>query len=111
MDFPFSGAHLGTVDVETADRVALEGTPGFVAFTLWQTADAVTLQAAVHRRAVQRDTRLEGEQAIIQRQQAVAANRDDRARFFDGKPVERSCFGLIGASATGIPPRATWQRF
>ena len=67
-------------------RVALEGAPGFISFALWQATDAVTLQTAVQGRAGHfRNTGLQSEQAIIQRQQGVAANRDDCGLFCDGE--------------------------
>jgi hypothetical protein len=48
------GTHFGEVDVEEAGRVALElGLRGALAFDLRQAADAVTLQAAMQRRARQ----------------------------------------------------------
>ena len=45
---PFGGLHFGDVDVEVADRVALELLLGrLVAFDIRQAADAVALQAAM----------------------------------------------------------------
>ena len=79
VDVPFSSAYLGNVDVAVTDRVALEGAPGFCAFILGQATDAMALQAAVQRRAGRfRDARLEGEQAIIQRQQGGKPRRPRR---------------------------------
>ncbi len=75
VDLALFGSHLGDVDVEVADRVALELAPGrLVTLDLGQPADAVALEAAVQRRA--RDTRdrpLECVETVVQWQQRVAS--------------------------------------
>lgn len=63
------GADLCDVDVEVADRVALElPLRRLVALDIRQSADAVTLQAAVQRGSRQvRDCRLQRIETIVQR--------------------------------------------
>jgi len=105
MNFPFPGAPLSNIDVQVSARVALKVAPGFVAFTVWQTADAVTLQAVVQGRAGQfREARLQGQQAIVQRQQGVAAKGDDRDLFFDGKHRWTYLLRPHRGIFDGIPP-------
>src|SRR5262249_4961219 len=48
IELALPGANLGDIDVEVADRIALEGLPcGLVTGDLWQPADAVTLEATM----------------------------------------------------------------
>ena len=77
------GANLGDVDVEVADRVALEGLfGGLVTGDLRQTADAVALEAAMQGRPGQvRDGRLQGIEAVVERQQRMLAEGDDDRLF------------------------------
>jgi hypothetical protein len=79
--------HLGDIDVEVADRVALERLlRGPVAFNIGQPADAMALQAAVQRRPRQvRDRRLQGIEAVIERQQRIAPESDDDRLLLYGK--------------------------
>nr|GLK21510.1 hypothetical protein GCM10017606_23370 [Microbacterium terregens] len=50
VQFVFGGLHLGNIDVEEADRVALEALPlRLVAFDVWQAGDTMSLEAAVER--------------------------------------------------------------
>ena len=79
------GANLGDVDVEVADRVALElPLGGLLAFDPGQPRNAMALQAAVQRRAGQvRDRRLKRVEAIIQRQQRMAPERDRHRLVLD----------------------------
>lgn len=81
------GTHLGNVDVEIADRIALElllRRP--VAIDIRQAADAVALQAAVQRGARQvRDRRLQRIEAVIKRQQRVAPESNDNGFLLDGE--------------------------
>ena len=79
----FGGPHLGKIDVEEADRVGLElGLGGRLAFDFGQAADAVTLQAAVQRRSGEmRKGRLEGIEAVVERQQGVPPKGDDDRLF------------------------------
>ena len=85
------GADLGDVDVEVADRIGLEGLLGrLVAGDLGQAADAVALQATVQGRPRQvRDRRLQGIEAVIERQQCVLAEGDDH-RLFLGRQNRRA---------------------
>ena len=71
------GAHLGDVDVEVADRIALELLLGrLVAVDLRQAADAVALQAAMQRRAGQmRDRRPAGHRGNRRAAAAYACGR------------------------------------
>ena len=79
--------HLGNVDVEDADGVALELVPlGFVAFDCWQPLDPMTLDAPVQRRPRQVwDGRLKGVKAVFQRQQRVAPKRNHCRLFVFGQ--------------------------
>lgn len=78
---PAAGADFDDVDLEIANRVALEGFPrGIVTFDLGQAADAVPLEAAVQSRAgKERDRSLQGIEAMLQRQQRVLAQGDRRS--------------------------------
>lgn len=73
------GPDFGNVDVEVADRVGLElplRRP--VAVDLGQPADAVALQAVVQGRPRQvRDRRLQGVEAVVERQQCLLSEGDD----------------------------------
>ena len=73
------GADPCDVDVEVADRVSLEARAfGLVAVDIRQATDAVTLQAAVSRRAGQmRDRGLKRVQAVVERQQGMPPDGDD----------------------------------
>jgi len=81
------GPHLREVDVEEADRVALElGPPRLVALCVGQPRDAVALQAPVQAGAGQvRDRGLERVKAVVQRQQRVAPERDDDGLLVKGQ--------------------------
>jgi len=62
VELSFCGLHLGDVDVEEPDGVALELLPlGLVTLDIRQPRDAMALKAAVQRRTGQvRDRRLQG---------------------------------------------------
>ena len=79
------GADLGNVDVEIADRIGLElALVRLVALYLRQARDAVPLQTSVERRAGQvRDRRLQRIEAIIERQQRMAAERENDRLLLD----------------------------
>jgi hypothetical protein len=79
VEFALLGSDLGDVDVEVADRVGLEALAGrLVAIGLGEARDAVAHEAAMQRRARQvRDAGLQGVEAVVQRQQGVAAEGDD----------------------------------
>jgi hypothetical protein len=83
MQLALFGPHLGDIDVEVADRVALElllCRP--VALDIGQTTNAMALQAAMQRRSRQvRDRRLQRVEAVVERQQSVAPERDDDRLF------------------------------
>ena len=54
VELALGGPHLGQVDVEEADRIAVELLPpGLVAFHLGQTADAMAFETTVQRRSGQ----------------------------------------------------------
>ena len=74
-----SGLHLGDVDMEEADRVALELLAlRLVAFHVRQSRDAMSLQAPMQRRTRQMwDGRLQSIETIVQRQQCMPSERDD----------------------------------
>lgn len=79
------GAHLGNVNVEIADRVALELVlRRLVAIDIRQAADAVTLQATMQRRPRKmRDCRLQCIEAVIERQQRISAKGNDNGLLLD----------------------------
>jgi hypothetical protein len=79
VELAFGRSHLGQVDMEEADRIAVELLPpGLVSLHLWQPADAMPFQATVQRGACQRWNRgLQGVQTVIERQERVLAKRDD----------------------------------
>jgi hypothetical protein len=70
------GTHFGTIDVEIADWIGLERLLlGLVTLNGWRAADAVPLQTTVECRSRQvGNGRLQGVQALIQRQQRLPAN-------------------------------------
>ncbi len=72
--------------MEEADRIGVALLLGPVAFDIRRTADAVTLQAPVKRRAGEPgDRRLESVQAGGQRQPRVLAKRHDDGLLFERK--------------------------
>jgi hypothetical protein len=83
IELALASPHLGDVDMEVANRVAFEGLPrGLVAGDLRQPADAMTLEASMQGRPGQvRDGRLQGIEAIVERQQRVLAEGDDNGLF------------------------------
>jgi hypothetical protein len=97
--------HLGDIDMEVADRVALELLlGGRVAGHLGQAADPMALQTAMQGRARQvRDGGLEGVEAIVQRQQGVLAEGDDDRLFLDREHRGMRCSRPRRAICGGIP--------
>ncbi len=85
IELAFGGAYLGQIDMEVADRIALELLPSRLAaaFHLRQPADAVPLQTAMQRGTGQmRDRCLQSVEAIIEGQQSMPAeSNDDRLLF------------------------------
>ena len=81
----FGGLDLGNVDVEVADRIALELLlSGLVAFDLGQAGDPVALQATMQRRSRQpRDCHLQRVEAVVERQQRVSAEGDNDRLLLD----------------------------
>ena len=81
------GLHLGNTNVEEADGVALELLPSrLVVFDIRQARDAMTLQAPVQRRPCQvRDRRLQGIEAIVERQQRVPTESNNCRLLFFGQ--------------------------
>ena len=75
----FSGLHLGNIDVEKPNRVALELLPlRLVAFDIRQARDAMSLQAPMKGGPRQmRDRGLQSIEAVIQRQQRVTPECND----------------------------------
>lgn len=86
MELAFGGAHFGQIEMEEADRIAVELLPfvGPVALHLGQTADAMAFQTTMQGGAGQlRDRCLESIQAVVERQQRVPAKRHDDGFLFD----------------------------
>ena len=79
------GPDLGDVDMEEADRVALEpGALRLAAVRIGQPADPVALEAAVQGRAGKvGDGGLERVEAVVQRQERVAPESDDDGLLLD----------------------------
>lgn len=102
--------HLGNVDVEVTDWIALELLlDRLVAFNLWQPRDAMTRQTSMQRRARQmRGARLQCIEAIVQRQQGMPAKGDDRRLIFNGQNggarLPRPCW-QIGDRGSLLPLR------
>src|SRR5215216_7437389 len=83
MELALLGPDLGDVDVEVADRVALELSPlWLVAVCVGQARDAVALQTAMQALSCQvRNSGLQGIETVIQRQEGVTAEgHNDRPR-------------------------------
>jgi hypothetical protein len=79
------GAPICAVDMKLADRIGLEFAlrRGF-AFDLRHPRDPVTLKTPVQRRARQmRDGRLQGVEAVVERQQRMPSEGDDDGFFLD----------------------------
>ena len=90
-ELALGAAHLADVDVEEADRVALEAPfrrP--LARVLGQAGDAVALQQPVQAGTGEaRDRGLQGEQHIVERLQGLLAEGDDR-RLLERRQDRRS---------------------
>ena len=69
VELAFGSLHLGDIDVEEADGIALEALAlRLVAFDVWQTGNAMPLQASMQcRPGEMRDRRLQRIEAVIQR--------------------------------------------
>ena len=82
----FLGPDLRDVDMEVADRMGLEGLPGWLlAGDRRQSAYAVALKATMQGRTRQMwDARLERVQAVVQGQQRMLAESDNH-RFLLGR--------------------------
>lgn len=78
------GPDLGNIDVEEANRVALELLPfRLVAFDIRQTRNPMPLQTAMQGRAREmRDRRLQSVKTVVQRQQCVPSERNEHGFLF-----------------------------
>jgi hypothetical protein len=85
VELALSSSNLGDVDMKLADRIGLEfAFGGGFAFDLRQPGDPVALQTPVKGRARQmRDGRLQGVQAVVERQQGMPSESDDDGLFLD----------------------------
>src|SRR4029077_16424218 len=83
VELTLPGTNLGDVDVKVADWVAFERLLGnLVAGDLRKPADAVTLEASMQGRPGQvRNGRLQGIEAVVERQQRMLAEGDDDSLF------------------------------
>ena len=71
-------ANLGNVEVEVADRITLEGFfSDLVTGDLRQTADRVAFKAPSRDEGLDADRRLQGIEAVVERQQCMLAEGDD----------------------------------
>ncbi len=87
VELAFGRSHLSQIDMEEADRIAVELLPpGLVSLHLWQPADAMPFQTTVQRGASQLWNRgLQGVQTVIERQESVLAKRNDDGLLLDGQ--------------------------
>ena len=83
MELALGGSELGNIDVEVANGVALETLPlGLVDVHVRKARDAMPLETSMQRRACKmRDRRLQSIEAVIEREQRVAAKRNDDGLF------------------------------
>lgn len=97
MQLALLGSHLGNVDVELADRIALELLlRRLVSVDFGEPADAVALQATMQGRSREvRNGRLQGLEAVVDRQQRVAPEGDDDGFLLDGEKVDFGSFGPV----------------
>jgi len=79
MEFALLSADLSNINMEVADRVAFEGLlAGFVAGDLQQSADPMMFETSMEGRPGQvRDSRLQGIEAVVQRQPRVLAEGNE----------------------------------
>lgn len=87
VELAFGGLHFGDIHVKEADRVALEALSlRLVALDVGQAGNAVPLEAPMQRRPCQvRDRRLQRIEAVVERQQSVPPECDDRCLFCFGQ--------------------------
>jgi hypothetical protein len=65
----------------------------------------MALQTAMEGRARQmRDGRLQGVEAVVERQQGMPSESDDHRLFFLVRTVDLGFFGPVGRSATEVRP-------
>jgi hypothetical protein len=97
IEFALGGAHLRQVDVDEADRIAVELLPsGLVALHLRQPTDAMAFKTTMQRGSSQLGDRgLQGVEAVVERQERVLAKCDDdmMASCSTDKTVD---FGTVG---------------
>ena len=100
VELAFGRLHLGDVEMEVADRIALELLLArLVAVNLGQAGDAVTLKAAMQAGARQpRDRGLQGVKAVVEGQRRMFAERDDDG-FILGRQhrrpgIRRTCLAV-----------------
>ena len=61
------------------------------------------LKTAMQRRARQtRDGRLQGVEAVVERQQGMPSESDDNGLFLDGQDRRSGSFGPVGRSETDV---------
>jgi len=91
IELALSGMDLGDINMEVAERIGLElALARLLALDVRQPGHAMALQAAMQRGAGQvGDRGLQGIEAVIQRQQGMAAEGDD-----DGLVLRRQAGGL-----------------
>ena len=80
----FGRMHLSNIDVEIANRIALELLLRlFVASNIWQPRNTMALKASMQRRTCQKgDRRLERIKTIIERQNCMPAKRNNDCFLF-----------------------------
>src|SRR4029077_20988567 len=102
VELTLPGTNLGDVDVKVADWVAFERLLGdLVAGDLRQPADAVTLEASMQGRPGQvRNGRLQGIEAVVERQPRMLSEGDDDSLFLGRQDCRARAFGPMGTSLT-----------
>jgi hypothetical protein len=103
VELAFSCLHLGNIHVKEVDGIALEALPlRFVALDIGQTRDAVPLKAPMQGRARQmRDRRLQGVEAVVQRQKRMPPERNPIA-----SSASSGSWSLGPSARSSDPPRS-----
>ena len=83
VELAFGGRHLGDIQVEEAEGIALEPLAlRLAAFDIWQAGDTVSREAPMQRWPRQvRDRRLRCIEAVIKRQRRVTTERHNHCLF------------------------------
>lgn len=101
VELAFSGLEVSNVDVEIADRISLElFLRRLAAFDFRQSADPMTLEAAMQRSRQMRDGWLQRIEAVVEWQQRMPPEGDDDRSSSMERTVELASLGPVERSAT-----------